>query len=199
MDVAELARQIEYKVAPDPLIAVQALANTFAFEADEELLLDSGRAREWLRISELVAPSATVTEDEWRQLVDFRAVVRDLIGANLDGDPAGAARRLRALAIQHPVLVQADVGGRLALDLSPAASVDALIAQMIGIGFQAQLSDQWSRLKVCASDECRWAFYDRSRNRGGTWCKMETCGNTIKNRAYRRRKTAAREESPQIG
>ena len=35
MNVDELARQIEYKVAPAPLIAVQGLSNTFAFEPEE--------------------------------------------------------------------------------------------------------------------------------------------------------------------
>ena len=29
--------------------------------------------------------------------------------------------------------------------------------------------------------------YDSSRNRGGTWCQMEVCGNRIKNRHYRER------------
>ena len=71
---------------------------------------------------------------------------------------------------------------------TPAKSIDGVIAQLIGIIFQAQLEGEWPRLKICASDECRWAFFDSSRNRGGTWCQMEVCGNRIKNRAYRRRK-----------
>ena len=45
MDVAELARQIDYKVAPEPLIAVQGLANTFAYEPGEERLGDAASAR----------------------------------------------------------------------------------------------------------------------------------------------------------
>lgn len=53
---------------------------------------------------------------------------------------------------------------------------------MIGLVFAAQLESRWERLKICASDECRWAFYDSSRNRRGTWCQMEACGNRIKNR-----------------
>ena len=42
---------------------------------------------------------------------------------------------------------------------------------MVGIVFAAQLESEWPRLKICASDECRWAFYDSSRNRSGTWCQ----------------------------
>jgi len=41
-----------------------------------------------------------------------------------------------------------------------------------------------------ASDDCRWAFYDSSKNRGGTWCRMEECGNRVKNRRYRDRQSA---------
>lgn len=40
----------------------------------------------------------------------------------------------------------------------------------------------WSRVKVCARDTGRWAFYDASRNRSGTWCSMQVCGNREKMR-----------------
>ena len=192
MDVAELARQIEYKVAPEPLIAVQGLANTFAFEPAEERLGDPPSARRWLIESDLAAPSIEVDEDEHRRLVEFREAIRELIDANLDGDPDAAAARLGALLAAHPVALAAADDGTLGLDLSPPSTVDGVISQMVGIVFAAQLTDQWSRLKICASDECRWAFFDGSRNRGGTWCLMETCGNRIKNRAYRARKRPTR-------
>ena len=192
MDVTELARQIEDKVAPEPLIAVQGLANTFAFDTGEERLLDPASAREWLLVSDLAAPTVKVGEPELEGLRECRAVIRDLIDANLDGDPDAAAPGLARLAAAHPVELVAGADGKLRLDLTPPATVDEVISQMLGIVFAAQLEDEWPRLKVCASDECRWAFYDSSRNRSGTWCKMETCGNQIKNRAYRRRKSGDR-------
>jgi predicted RNA-binding Zn ribbon-like protein len=52
---------------------------------------------------------------------------------------------------------------------------------------------------VCANDECRWAFYDRSHSRRGAWCDMATCGNLIKNRNLRARqggRTAGRRAGP---
>ena len=45
-------------------------------------------------------------------------------------------------------------------------------------------------VKACPADDCRWAFYDRSRNRSGTWCDMSDCGNRAKARAYRKRHQA---------
>ena len=82
--------------------------------------------------------------------------------------------------------------GNVSLDTDPPGSVDGLIAQMVGIIFQAQIDATWPRLKVCAAHDCRWSFYDSSRNRGGTWCQMEVCGNRIKNRTYRSRQSAAK-------
>jgi predicted RNA-binding Zn ribbon-like protein len=192
MDVGELARQIEYKVAPQPLIAVQGLANTFAFEPGEERLVDAASARAWLIESDLAAPRVPVAESDLRHLVECREAIRDLIDANLHGDPDTAAARLARLAADHPVALAAAQDGTLGVDLTPASTVAGVIAQMLGIVFAAQLTDEWPRLKICSSDECRWAFYDSSRNRSGTWCQMETCGNQIKNRAYRRRRSEAR-------
>ena len=54
------------------------------------------------------------------------------------------------------------------------------VAQAIGDG-------SWQRVKACRANDCRWAFYDRSRNRSGVWCEMAVCGNRTKVRAYRER------------
>jgi len=191
VNVAELQRQVEYKFAPVPLLAVQALANTFAFEPEEERLLNPESARAWLVESELATPTVVVGEGEFRRLVDFRAVVRDMLDANLTGELNDeTATAFERFAREHPVRLSSPEPGHLDLDLEPARSVDEFIGQIVGISYRAQVTGEWQRLKVCASDECRWAFYDASRNRSGTWCQMEICGNKIKNRAYRQRRRA---------
>lgn len=43
------------------------------------------------------------------------------------------------------------------------------------------------RLKMCASDECRRVFYDRSKPATRRWCMSDLCGNRMKTRAYRER------------
>ena len=58
---------------------------------------------------------------------------------------------------------------------------------------EAQAEGTWDRLKACPWDTCRWAFYDRSKNRSGRWCRMDVCGNRAKAAAFRAR---ARERSP---
>ena len=49
----------------------------------------------------------------------------------------------------------------------------------------------WWRLKICASDECEWAYYDHSKNRSRQWCEYG-CGNRIKSRNFRARQAADR-------
>ena len=52
----------------------------------------------------------------------------------------------------------------------------------------------WARMKICAAEDCRWAYCDHSKSRTGRWCAMETCGNRHKTRRYRRKKrTGARQ------
>ena len=192
MDVAELERQVEYKFAPGPLLAVQALANTYDFEDDEERLLDVESTRRWLVESGLAVPGVRVGDGERQELLELRAVVRALLDTNLSGEgDRDAIAGLGRLAAAHPVPVAADGEGRIDLDLEPASSVEDVVAQLIGIILRAQIDGTWQRLKVCAADDCRWAFYDSSRNRGGNWCKMEICGNRMKNRSYRARKSTA--------
>lgn len=188
MNVEKLQRQVEYKFAPGALLAVQALANTYSFEDDEELLDDPESARKWLVGSDLALPSATVSAGELSDLLELREAVRALLGSNLNGEADHEVNaRLAEIASDHPVTFAVSELGEVSLDLEPAGSVDGVIAQMLGIVFQAQRDGEWPRLKICACDDCRWAFYDSSRNRGGTWCKMEVCGNRIKNRRYRSR------------
>ena len=47
--------------------------------------------------------------------------------------------------------------------------------------------DDWKRLKGCRDENCRVAFYDKSRNRSRAWCSMEVCGNREKARSFRAR------------
>ena len=185
MNVEELQRQIEQKFAPGPLLAVQGLANTYDFEDDEELLLDPGTTREWLIRSGLARESIEVGPDEHERLRDFRGVVRSLLENNLH--PGETKPDLSGLGrfAELGIPLSVGPGGELELDTEPAGDVDTVIAQMLGAIHAAQLEGDFRRLKICNADDCRWAFFDSSKNRGGQWCSMEVCGNRSKNRRYR--------------
>jgi predicted RNA-binding Zn ribbon-like protein len=79
-------------------------------------------------------------------------------------------------------------------EASVRAAEDRVVHQVIAGILSAVITappEEWARLKVCARDSCRWAFFDASRNRSGRWCSMAGCGNIVKmRRAYRTRRAA---------
>lgn len=72
--------------------------------------------------------------------------------------------------------------------LVPAVSgVRGGLAEIL-VAVAGSVSDgSWPRVKICAADDCAWAFVDGSKNRSRTWCDMDVCGNRAKTRAYRAR------------
>ena len=68
-----------------------------------------------------------------------------------------------------------------------ATGVDGALAELLGISARAVADGTWERFKACPRDVCRWAFYDRSKNRSKKWCDMDSCGNVEKARSYRKR------------
>ncbi|MBT0769913.1 CGNR zinc finger domain-containing protein [Kineosporia sp. J2-2] len=120
----------------------------------------------------------------------LRSALRDALSEDLDEasheDPTGenADRITLALAAFPVRLTTHPTGG---LRLSAASGVPGLDA-LIETVATAAATGSWRRVKLCASQDCRWAFYDTSRSGGGRWCSMEVCGNRHKTRAYRQRR-----------
>jgi predicted RNA-binding Zn ribbon-like protein len=91
--------------------------------------------------------------------------------------------------------VQFDPDGRAELEPEPAG-VEHALARILAAVHTAMVDGTWPRLKACSNDECRWAYYDHSKNRSGRWCTMDVCGNTMKARTYRRRHAPAAPSAP---
>ena len=188
MDVEALTRQAEAKAAPTPLVALQGFANTIDVETGVDLLATSAGLAEWLKASGLVRGPVKVSEGELERARSMRAAIRDLMRANsAGGEDRTAAAELGRHATDHPAPLTSGEADPIGLDLSPATRVDDVLAQLLGIVFQAGIAGEWPRLKLCLNPDCEWAFYDRSRNRGGSWCRIGLCGNRLKNRRYRTR------------
>lgn len=49
------------------------------------------------------------------------------------------------------------------------------------------------RIRICQN--CRWLFFDRSRNSSRLWCDMAVCGNRNKARRHYRRRRASQEDT----
>lgn len=161
--------------APGSLGVVQALVNTF----DVETGVDSLSA-DWLRSAGLAGDEAL---DEVRAL---REALRGVLIGHHDGTvDAASLAALDALARSAPVVVGFGADGAVQLDGS------GVVGRVLAIVAAASADGTWERLKVCAADDCRWAFYDASRNHSRTWCSMSVCGNRAKARAYRQRASAS--------
>ncbi len=56
-----------------------------------------------------------------------------------------------------------------------------------------------TRIKICANPDCGWVIYDESHNRTRRWCDVKECGNLIKVRQFRARKSARRSAGKNTG
>ena len=81
--------------------------------------------------------------------------------------------------------------GALLLFVGLLGWIYLVVAPIVAIVYEAMVDGTWERLKACPADDCHWAFYDHSKNRSGTWCTMDVCGNRAKVRAYRERRGRA--------
>jgi predicted RNA-binding Zn ribbon-like protein len=84
-------------------------------------------------------------------------------------------------AVSAPVAIVLPVGG------APRLTAPDVAGAVLAAATRLAVLGQWDRVKICPAEDCRWAFYDRSRNHSRTWCSMQVCGNREKARAWRRR------------
>jgi predicted RNA-binding Zn ribbon-like protein len=189
------ASHVEDKLAPVPLLLVQAFVDTL----DQDLGTDIfAHADAGLRVPDPDRPDPGFADD-LRLAREARASIRALIGRNTDGEPLTADD----LAPLENILGQAqprlEVGADGLVRLGPGLPAHTLTDGLLGLLLiirDAQADGTWDRLKLCGNPDCRWAFYDRSHSRRGAWCDMASCGNRIKNRNLRaRRATPAADRS----
>jgi predicted RNA-binding Zn ribbon-like protein len=62
------------------------------------------------------------------------------------------------------------------------------MGRLVAALYSAMQDESWERLKLCTDDDCRWVFFDRSKNHSSRWCSMESCGNRAKARRFRQKR-----------
>jgi predicted RNA-binding Zn ribbon-like protein len=189
MDIINL-EMADRETATGVVGLVQAYVNTVDIQAGPEQLSDPNTLNAWLVAHELMESGQTVTEADLKHAIAVREAIRGVIGANSGGraypldiatlNEAATASRLRAR-------FGADGKARLEPE---AGGVAGAMGRMVAALFAAVGDEDWSRLKLCGSQTCRWAFYDRSRNHSSRWCTMATCGNRQKAKRFRERAKA---------
>jgi predicted RNA-binding Zn ribbon-like protein len=175
--------------APGRLELVRTFLNTVDLESHEEDFSTPALLADWLVERGLLRRGTRLGPGDLDEAIEFRETLRDVLESNAGhGDADTALRRLDAIAARIPLRVQ--LAGHPRLEPEGKPGVHAAMGRLLGIAYEAAIEGTWRRLKVCRSDTCRWAFYDSSRNRSGTWCTMSICGNRMKGRAFRRRRPA---------
>lgn len=173
------------KAAPEPLRLVQAFVNTVDLEHEREWLADPRALAEWARRWELVAAGTRFSRADLRRALDLREAFRKQLAANREGRRAPQAlETVAATADAARLTIEFDRSG-LPVLTARAGGIDGLGGQLVAIACVAMLDGSWERLKACRN--CRWAFFDESKNRSARWCSMALCGNRLKTRAYRQR------------
>ncbi|MEV0289089.1 MULTISPECIES: CGNR zinc finger domain-containing protein [unclassified Kribbella] len=177
----------ERNPAPEPLVLVQDLVNTVDLELARDELGKPADLRTFCADHGL--PELRF---DWADLADvlaLREAIRDVCLAHAGVDVPG-----ESLAVLDRILAEAPL--RLELSADGGATVRPADGLVGAPGLVAQLAaditasvavGNWQRLKACASDSCRWVYYDRSPAGRSRWCTMSLCGSRNKMRQYRAR------------
>ncbi|MFZ0382721.1 MAG: CGNR zinc finger domain-containing protein [Solirubrobacteraceae bacterium] len=180
----------EKKPAPMPLLVVQGFVNTLDLEEGTDVLADADGAREWFIDAGLLDRAASASPSGLSRAREVRESLRWLLrhdDENAHPDEKRLAP-LRALTETHRARLTLDDGGAIGLENARHQGLDDGLFELLLIVRRAQEDGSWARLKVCTNPDCRWAFFDRSRNQQGSWCDMALCGNRLKNRELRARR-----------
>lgn len=123
--------------------------------------------------------------------------LREALRAYLQCEPAERRRNRDVLGAlddalaPFPLRVEARVGRGAILSAAREDALAGLSAIAIEL-HDATLVGTLDRLKMCASEECRRVFFDRSKPSTRRWCMSNLCGNRMKTRAYRERQREAK-------
>ena len=158
----------------------------------DEHLASPADAAVWFLEQELVHPDAGIRihDDDLARIRRVRSALREVVDAVVEGrtpDPDAVYLVNATLEMRRPTRLELDgsalrIGHRHAD--TPVDDALALIAEAI---IEELATGRPERLRVCANDRCRWAFFDSSPTGRRRWCDMRSCGNQAKAARYRAR------------
>jgi len=188
----QVSKQPRYdlpKAAPPPLRLVQLFVNTVDLEHGREWLSDPAALASWAREQGLVPAATGFSRADLGRALELREAFRALLRANGDAkEEEPALEILTQAAGRARLTIGFERGSPPALE-PRASGIDNLCGRLVSVAAGAMLDGSWGRLKACRN--CRWAFFDESKNRSARWCSMQLCGNRLKTRTYRRRQRGA--------
>jgi predicted RNA-binding Zn ribbon-like protein len=186
---AGVVAQTPEAVVPASIVTVRDFVNTIDHELGTDELTTCDGLSEWLVGTGLVDRRAQATEAELALARRLRDGLHRALELNHDGVHEPVPGLDEALAELPVALVW---NGTAPVVSTAATGVVGGLARVAVAAHESVSSRDWERLKICAFDECEWAYFDHSKNRSRAYCEYG-CGNKIKTRAYRARQRAAGE------
>jgi len=175
------------ELVPPAVRLVRDFVNTYEPQTDDESLGTADALRNWLAAQHLLPSDAAVEEADVAAAVTVREGLRNVLLGHAGHDPdPEAVEALRASLAHLPVRLDFTTDGYRLIS-TRADPVSQALGQVLDAVRESSQDGTWPRLKVCARDTCRWAFYDASRNQVRRWCSMAGCGNYVKMRARTQR------------
>jgi predicted RNA-binding Zn ribbon-like protein len=167
---------------------VDALETSTAADWRADGLADDGRSLH-PRPTTIVSRAASETETLRVLRAAFRALLRPR--ADWTAEQREAVEQAGEELRQNPFVVRLPSRpGLPQLVLASEGWTGIDVAVLVTAYFTACADGGIERIKTCARSECQWAFLDASRNSSRRWCAMAQCGNVVKNRRYRARRSA---------
>jgi predicted RNA-binding Zn ribbon-like protein len=191
------ASHLENKLAPPPLLLVQAFVDTLDLDLGTDMFARPEEAHAWLADAGLIdaassaGPASPAFASDLHLVREVRASIRALIAHSTSGEPVtwDDLRPLEQVGREGQPRLRVASDGHVSLEAeAPAGRVAGGLLGLLLIIRDAQADGSWDRLKACGNPDCRWAFYDRSHSHRGAWCDMASCGNRVKNRNLRARR-----------
>ena len=186
---------------PDALAHIYDLANALDLRSfvqhgvkhtTRDELGSSKDLASWLARRGLLENGGKLSQNTYDSTLRLRAGIRDY----LQRDPAerhfeaDTVRELNQALQQFPLVVEvSNKQSKMTMHgiwRDRSAGIVAIVEQF----YDGAANGALDRLKMCASEECRRVFYDRSKPGTRRWCQAALCGNRIKTRAYRERHKA---------
>jgi predicted RNA-binding Zn ribbon-like protein len=143
----------------------------------------------WMAERKLLnAGASRITPAMFDDALRLRADLRAYLGCNPveRRNNARIAGHLNNALKMFPLVAEAQGDGGLALRASrddALAGLSVVVAEL----YNGSINGTLDRMKMCAAEECRRVFYDRSKPATRRWCMSTLCGNRMKTRTYRAR------------
>ncbi len=166
--------------------------NTREPQLDAESWATPEQLHRWLADHQLLSEDTTIEPADLATALEIREGLRALLIEHAGHERDDAAVEILNGALSRTPMVVAMQGAGYHLVSLEQTSLGPAVARLADAIRESCEDGTWLRLKACARDSCRWAFYDGSKNQVRRWCSMAGCGNHIKmQRAYRARKARA--------